>query len=236
MRQLLSAIEASKFVRQVWRSLCHSVTHSAVLNYSGFSLNAFMEVLTMTALDDRYLPVRRRSEPWTAQLQTPTLAGVYFVSSIGAFALGSFAIAISLLIACLYANPYIVLTLQRQYSQTLRQMRLSPVMVTGCLIGFLGGAAVFFSIADPAHAQFFTNTEEFLTTLAADAGGDFVGVITIIMNTIRALFLIYMIFGLVQVINAARQGEEWKDLAKTPFLILMIGVLGDVLAGAIIGG
>jgi hypothetical protein len=194
-----------------------------------------MEVPVMTALHSSYLPVRRSPEPWTAQLQTPMLAGVYFVAAIGAFALGAFPIAISLMFACLYANPSMILTLQRRYSQTLRQMRLSPVMVTGCLIGFLGGAAVVFSIADPANAQFFANTEEFLTEIAGGANGDFAGVIVIIMQTIRALFLIYMIFGLVQVINAVRQGEEWKDLAKTPFLILMIGVLGDVLAGVIIG-
>jgi hypothetical protein len=32
-----------------------------------------------------------------------------------------------------------------------------------------------------------------------------------------------------------RQGEEWKDLAKTPFFVVLAGTLGDILVGAITG-
>jgi hypothetical protein len=31
------------------------------------------------------------------------------------------------------------------------------------------------------------------------------------------------------------QGEEWKDLARTPFFVLLAGTMGDVLIGAITG-
>ena len=191
----------------------------------------------MTALGNNraaYYPGRRRPDPWTASLQTPGLAGVYFVASIAALAFGSPFVVTNFLFACLYANPQLVLTLQQRYGVTLRRWKLSPVMITGCLLGFLGGATMIFSIVDPAHAQFFQNAETFLEGIGGDAAVP-EGVIPLVMNTIRALFVIYMIFGLVQVINAVRQGEEWKDLAKTPFLILMVGVLGDVLVGAIAG-
>jgi len=59
--------------------------------------------------------------------------------------------------------------------------------------------------------------------------------IALIINVIRALFILYLLFGLVQVINAQRQGEEWKDLAKTPFLVMMAGTIGDLLIGQIGG-
>lgn len=188
----------------------------------------------MTALgDDRasYFPVRRKVEPWTASLQTPALAGVYFAASITAFLFGSPFVGLNFLFACLYANPHLILDLQQRYGRTLRRWKLHPVMVTGCLLGMVGGGAMVFSIVDPAHAQFFGNTQTFLEGIA----GENAEVVTLLMQVIRGLFVIYMLFALVQVINAARQGEEWKDLAKTPFLIMLIGVLGDTLTGAIVG-
>lgn len=205
--------------------------------YSKFTNYFLLEVL-MTALGDEsvYLPVRRKREPWTGALQTPALSAAYFIAAIVSFLLGSSFIGISFLTACLYANPHIVLSFQQRYASSLRRLRLNPVMVTGCLIGVAGGVALALAVAEPAHAQFFNKAEDFLKKLAGNSGGaQTAAIITLVMDTIRALFVIYMIFGLVQVINAVRQGEEWKDLAKTPFLILMIGVLGDVLVGAIAG-
>jgi hypothetical protein len=42
-----------------------------------------------------------------------------------------------------------------------------------------------------------------------------------------------MLIGLIQTVSAARQGDEWKDTAKMPFLVLVVGVMGDVLFGVI---
>jgi hypothetical protein len=136
--------------------------------------------------------------------------------------------------AVMYANPRLMLSISTGYGRRLNRWGLNPAMVTGCALGLIGGAILSIGLLEPAHAQFFTNIEEFLGTLAEGTEGA-ENMISLVMNTIRGLFIIYMLFSLVQVINAVRQGEEWKDLAKTPFLILCIGTISDVLAGAIAG-
>lgn len=60
-------------------------------------------------------------------------------------------------------------------------------------------------------------------------------VIPLIFNVLRGLFLLYLGIALVKVINAAREDEDWKQLARTPLIILIAVTMGDVLAGLIIG-
>jgi hypothetical protein len=171
-------------------------------------------------------------QPWTAYLQTPFLSAIYLISAIVSLGFGQGFLSAMFALAWAYANPLMILQLQSQWRRSLLRWRLNPVMTTGVVIGVLGGVLLGFSWVDAAHAQFFKNAESFLTT---NFTGLDASIIKLVMNTIRALFIMYLIFALVQVVNAARQGEEWKDLAKTPFIILIIGVLGDALTGAIAG-
>ncbi len=171
-------------------------------------------------------------QPWTSYLQTPFLSAIYLISAIVSLGFGQGFLSAMFALAWAYANPLMILQLQDQWRRSLLRWRLNPVMTTGVVIGVLGGVLLGFSWVDAAHAQFFKNAESFLTT---NFTGLDANIIKLVMNTIRALFIMYLIFALVQVVNAARQGEEWKDLAKTPFIILIIGVLGDALTGAIAG-
>ncbi len=83
--------------------------------------------------------------------------------------------------------------------------------------------------AGAAHAQFLQNAEDFFTSGVADFGlGTPVELlIRLIFWLIRGAFVIGVAIALLPAIQAAREGEEWRSLAKTPML-----VVGIVLAGA----
>lgn len=94
----------------------------------------------------------------------------------------------------------------------------------------------------PAHAQFFIQTENWLRgafpinggTGGAGAGGT--DIYSVVFNTLRAIFVLYLAVSLVRVIAAARNDEDWQSLARTPLIILVTVTLGDILAGLITGG
>ncbi|BAZ37609.1 hypothetical protein NIES4101_35320 [Calothrix sp. NIES-4101] len=88
------------------------------------------------------------------------------------------------------------------------------------------------ALESPVHAQFFQSAETWMT-------GQFTGAeeaITLSFNVLRGLFILYLGISLVRVIQAARQDEDWQNLARTPMIILIAVTMGDILANLIIGG
>ena len=55
-------------------------------------------------------------------------------------------------------------------------------------------------------------------------------------NVLRSLFILYLGISLVKVVKAARQDEDWQNLARTPLIILIAITMGDLLSQFIIGG
>ncbi|WP_242060387.1 hypothetical protein [Aerosakkonema funiforme] len=111
---------------------------------------------------------------------------------------------------------------------------------------FLVMATIWFLTlsAAPAHAQFFVNTEQWLRQSfpiggqggaggAGGAGGT--DIYALVFNTLRAIFVLYLAISLVRVIAAARNDEDWQNLARTPLIILVVVTLGDILATLITG-
>ena len=97
----------------------------------------------------------------------------------------------------------------------------------------MGALSVVLATAHPeaANAQFFKNAETWMK-------GKFTGAdkaIEIIFNVLRGLFLIYLGISLVKVVQAGRQDQDWQDLARTPLIIVIAVVLGDILATFIVG-
>ncbi|MFB2920188.1 MULTISPECIES: hypothetical protein [Aerosakkonema] len=94
----------------------------------------------------------------------------------------------------------------------------------------------------PAHAQFFIQTENWLRSafpINGATGGTGAGgtdIYSVVFNTLRAIFVLYLAVALVRVIAAARNDEDWQSLARTPLIILVTVTLGDILAGLITGG
>jgi hypothetical protein len=180
-------------------------------------------------------------------LQNPTMSVVYAISAIVCLFGGHFYLALCCTALCLLANPVMVWKALNQYHAGLSRYNLNPLLVAGIALGLLAGFVLALAWVEPAHAQFFNNAETFINKVisgngavggvAGGAAGNGInaGVVKLVMNTLRLLFVMYMLFGIVQVFQAVRQGEEWKDLARTPFFVVLAGTLGDVLVGAITG-
>ncbi|GAB4202677.1 MAG: hypothetical protein Fur006_56400 [Coleofasciculaceae cyanobacterium] len=98
----------------------------------------------------------------------------------------------------------------------------------------LATGTLFFlqSLAEPASAQFFQSAEQWMTGQFPNAGE----VIPLVFNVLRGLFILYLGISLVRVVQAARQDEDWQNLARTPLIIMIAVTMGDVLAGMIVGG
>jgi hypothetical protein len=175
-------------------------------------------------------------------LQNPAMSLLYMISAIVCLASGRGFLAITFVAACIYSNPILLWKVQYKYSDVLKKHQLNGVMLSGIMLGLLAGVVLGLAFVQPSHAQFFNNAETFITNnfargsgLNGGTGGAAGNVVSLVMNTLRLLFVMYMLFGIVQVFQAVRQGEEWKDLARTPFFVVLAGTIGDVLVGAITG-
>ena len=123
---------------------------------------------------------------------------------------------------------------QRAKSKHRRPLQLSLAGVAGLTSALFLSSAWFV----PAHAQFLQSAEQAATQLTSGLGGgtDISPVITFIFGALRLLLIVYMAVALIQIVNSARQGEEWKDLARTPLLIILVVIIGDFIATIVVGG
>ncbi|MGD1874559.1 MAG: hypothetical protein ACFB02_16085 [Mastigocoleus sp.] len=104
--------------------------------------------------------------------------------------------------------------------------------VTSPILTILGTFVFLDALSMSAQAQFFQNAETWMS-------GQFTGAneaITLAFNVLRGLFILYLGISLVRVIQAARNDEDWVNLARTPMIILITVTMGDILANLIIGG
>lgn len=113
-----------------------------------------------------------------------------------------------------------------------RWQRKYNVNVLAILCAFVSVVFIIDLAAAPANAQFFQAAEDWM-------GGAFDGidadVVTLFFNVLRAIFLLYLGISIVKVIQAARQDEDWQNLARTPFIIVVAVVCADIITGMIVG-
>lgn len=105
---------------------------------------------------------------------------------------------------------------------------------------FLAGSAIFFFIgnAGAANAQFLQNAEDFFVTGADTFGlGEQIQLLVqLIFWIIRGAFVIGVAIALLPAIQAAREGDEWRSLAKTPMLVTGIFLAGATSVDILVGG
>lgn len=99
------------------------------------------------------------------------------------------------------------------------------------MAGLLFGGTLWMSQTSPVYAQFFQGAETFFNATFPDAAA----VVPVIFGVIRALFLIYIAVALIRVVQAARNDDDWQQMARQPVIIVMAVVLGDVLTTLVIG-
>jgi len=97
---------------------------------------------------------------------------------------------------------------------------------------------LLFSHSGPAHAQFLQNAEDFFNTGVDTFGLDenLGNLIFLIFWLIRGAFVIGVAIALLPAINAAREGEEWRSLAKTPMIVVGIVLAGATAVDFLVGG
>ena len=108
----------------------------------------------------------------------------------------------------------------------------------------MGTVCLLHAMTDPASAIFYEGAEKWLTTVVSsgetdaantgDAGGA-AAVIGLTFNVLRGLFVLYIGISVVKVVNAARQDEDWQNLARTPLIVLLAVTVGDLLVTFVVG-
>ncbi|NUN67206.1 hypothetical protein HCU40_21270 (plasmid) [Pseudanabaena biceps] len=170
-----------------------------------------------------------------SQIQNPQLAALtaVIVGIIMTFTCSKrmYLTALLALIGLLLAFPKVLLTLYGRFEQVIRHYKYSPVLLLGIAIGFVIGLLLIFTV-EPAQAQFFNKTQTWMT--GAIPGID-TGLVSLIFNVLRSLFVIYLGIGLVKVIQSARNDDDWQQMARTPLILVVTVTMGDILAGIITG-
>ena len=118
------------------------------------------------------------------------------------------------------------------YQKIGRKRRAMCFVVTGLL------ATLLFTNGGVANAQFLQNAETFFTAGATqfNLGTSIDLLIGLIFWIIRGAFVIGVAIALLPAIQAAREGEEWRTLAKTPMIIVGIVLAGSTSVDFLVGG
>ncbi|MBE9062247.1 hypothetical protein [cf. Phormidesmis sp. LEGE 11477] len=122
------------------------------------------------------------------------------------------------------------------FSQVYRKFSPANRMLVMTGVGAL--LVLLFSHGGPAHAQFLQNAEDFFNTGVDTFGLDdnLGNLIFLIFWLIRGAFVIGVAIALLPAIQAAREGEEWRSLAKTPMIVVGIVLAGATAVDFLVGG
>jgi hypothetical protein len=186
---------------------------------------------------------RRRPNLWTRMqnLNTALYLMVGMVCAAWCFSIAGMSIsAVLTLVAIPVLLPEASLQLYCRAEVAWNRAGFGRTLPFASAFGIICVATLTFTLvtAQPevAQAQFFKKAEEYVKTkLAAGAPGADKAV-ELIFTVLRGLFLIYLGISIVRIVQSARNDQDWQDLARTPLIILIAVVLGDVLSGFIIGG
>ncbi|MBE9052749.1 hypothetical protein IQ243_20440 [Nostocales cyanobacterium LEGE 11386] len=178
------------------------------------------------------LPTKRNKVAEGGTLTMMFVAGVLMIveMSVHQILLGGFMILAAVIVA-LPKQSQALLTnfdkLQRKYG----------VNLYAILFGILTIVFVLDFASAPANAQFFNNAQTWFNSVFVPAAGNpqTTAVINLFFNVLRGLFLLYVGVALVQIIQAARNDEDWKSLARTPLIIVLAVFVGDLVTGLLIG-
>ncbi|MBD2778227.1 hypothetical protein [Iningainema tapete] len=177
------------------------------------------------------VPVRRK-RTWK---ESSTIAGLMVVGT------GLMIVDISInnmLMASLAFGTAIIALLPKEANSLLtnfeRMQRKYGVNIYTVLFCLVGTIFMLDFATAPANAQFMNNAETFFKNASYFPNIN-TQVIGFIFAVLRGLFLIYLGIGLVRVVQAARNDEDWQTIARTPIIVAITVVVGDILAGLVVG-
>lgn len=174
---------------------------------------------------------------WIDSISTPVFSGSYLFASLASLGLGQFFLAICFFSMWGLTSPQILAQAVSAMPR-IKGVKVPPFASFALIVGLAGGMMLGAGFFAPAHAQFLDAAEQGAATLVTGLGGDaanLTGMLAFVFGALRLLLVVYMAVALIQVVNAARQGEEWKDLVRTPLLVILVVFVGDFIAGVIFG-
>jgi hypothetical protein len=178
------------------------------------------------------LPAPRNKAAENSTIAMMVVAGVLMIveMSFHHVLMGAFMILAAIIVA-LPKQSQALLTnfekLQRKYGVNLYAI-LFAILTVVFVLDFASA---------PANAQFFQNAQAWMQVAFGGANNaQTQTVIDLFFNVLRGLFLLYVGVALVQIIQAARNDEDWKNLARTPLIIVLAVFVGDLITGLLVGG
>ena len=168
-------------------------------------------------------------------LQNPQGA-VAVVASSGAISTALFsaasplsALAVLSIPALIY--PHAVNRFYIKFSHLCKALCWSPSALLGIFFGIAIAGAFFMGQVPSANAAFYQNVEDWLGNTLLKDQKELVG---LIVNVLRAIFVIYIGIAVVSVVQKIQQGDDWQTAARIPLVVVICVSMGDLLAGMII--
>jgi hypothetical protein len=173
-----------------------------------------------------------------AALLKPTspMSMLYLIGALVSLGTSEFFLSAIFMTMVVFSNPLMIVYLQDRYQQALSRYQLSKVLVNGAAFVLFAGLMIYLAGVDPTHVQLFDRAGFFVIAAVRSAfSEDWIVWVKLSMNMYRVVFVAHMLVGMARVLQAAKQGEEWKDSVRTPFFIILVGTVGGVSLGAIAG-
>ena len=149
----------------------------------------------------------------------------------GAFLAGravSFLSSLAIPLGYVFALAAVAYVLWAYIVVAYRIPKLQRLIVTAGIATF--SIAIFGIHALPAHAQFLNGAEDLFTSLDVDED-----LVEIVFNLLRIALVIAFAISLLPAFNAARDGDDWKALAKPPVLAAVLIAVSDAVVELIAG-
>ncbi len=128
--------------------------------------------------------------------------------------------------------PHMLSDLHLGFTKTCRRCGWNANAILSLLFGMAIAAAFLLGSTEAAHAAFYKNVEDWLKKGVLKDQQDLV---SLVVNVLRAIFVVYVGIAVVSVVQKMQQGDDWQTAARIPLVVVVCAAMGDMLAGMIIG-
>lgn len=169
--------------------------------------------------------------------RTEYCIGVTSVAAIGAaisLATGSPFTALAIAAAPGLLYPHFLSDLHLAFNEACRKCGWDGNAILGLMFGMAIATAFLIGMAAPAHALFYSEAEKFMKdkVFTGVAGAD--TMISLTINVLRAIFVIYVGIAVISVVQKMQQGDDWQTAARIPLVVMLCATIGDKMSEMIV--
>ena len=130
--------------------------------------------------------------------------------------------------------PHFVSDLHLAFNRVCYKCGWNGNAILGLLFGMAIAAAFFFGLTEPAHALFYSKAEEFMKSKVFNGVQGADTMISLTINVLRAIFVIYVGVAVISVVQKMQQGDDWQTAARIPLVVLLCATIGDKMSEMIV--